>query len=268
MIDKLRNWSRKIKSAYHKGSPAFSKTRENIRLEEPTYLNRYQGRDFLILGTGPSLKPFAPQLIDLIQERDLIVIGVNAAYELIDCDYVGFVNRGRLGQFGPGLKGRPGKLLLSIEFSDQFIQSITDQKHELIMWQSVKGETVSRVDDRGVIYHSGTSATLMILIAQVMGGRRIYAAGFDGWRNYLNGKGDSSFRATSYKPNKDEQERLRMVAYWNRVLTEALDSIQKNALERGLTRFSIITPTEFKAHFDGTVLGIENDPVTKGGSYY
>ena len=237
------------------------KRRINIKYEQPAYFNRHIGKDFLIIGTGPSLKKYHVEIKKLIKKKSLIVIGVNNTTALISSDYQGFTNRFRFSQSGKVLNPKT-RQLLSIYFSDKAIKKNCNTQYELIMWKSEnQNPKVCFVDDSGVITHHGTSATLMIMVAYVMGARQIYVAGVDGYGKFLKNGDEENlhFEKNDYKIHIPESELNQKFDHWNIVQKDGLTAIIQWALTNNLLPHKHITPCEYMDLFDGRVLGILDD---------
>jgi hypothetical protein len=245
-----------LKKKFGIGKPP--KKRENIVLESPVYHNRHLGNDFLILGTGSSLLRYGDRIKSIIHEKNLIVIGVNNITSFLIPDYHGFTNKFRLRQYGHTINS---KALLSIYFSDEIIEKCCDAPNEFVMWQDLDDPEKCCVDDQGIIIHHGTSATLMVLVAYAMGGRRVYLAGIDGFSNYLKtGKEmDLHFHPSAYKKNVKQEELNNKISYWKGVQKVCLDSIALWAQNNNRLQFKHITPCEYMHHFDGSILGIDDE---------
>ena len=238
-----------------------SKNRKIGKMPDPPYLNRHKGQDFLVLGTGPSLKTHLQALKSFSQRRNLITVGVNNSYELVDSDYVGFTNRYRFAQFGPHIQTSARSALLSIHFTDEAIARNCSVPYELVSWHRTTEAKDCSIDRQGVISHYGSVGSLMIMVAYVMGAENIFIAGMDGSSSGRPLSSDSlHFRNFPYKPDLADIQLTQKYAHWfENVLPISCAAIQNWARDSGRREFVSLTPTSYGDFFDSELLNINND---------
>ena len=238
-----------------------SKNRKIGKMPDPPYLNRHKGQDFLVLGTGPSLKTHLQALKSFSQRRNLITVGVNNTYELVDSDYVGFTNRYRFAQFGPRIQTGARSALLSIHFTDEAIARNCSVPYELVSWHRITEAKDCSIEKQGVISHYGSVSSLMIMVAYVMGAENIFIAGMDGQPSQGTANLESlHFRNYSYKEQFSEDEMAKRYAYWMEDIAPiAYQAIQNWARDSGRREFVSLTPTGYGDFFDSELLNINND---------
>jgi hypothetical protein len=243
------------------GAQRDSKSRRIRVMPEPNYLNRHLGRDFLILGAGPTLKTHINAIKIFAEKRNLVSIGTNNTYELFYSDYVGFTNRYRFSQFGLGVKTGARSALLSIHFSDDAIARFCTAPHDLVSWKQTSEPRDCSINSRGVIAHYGSVGSLMILVAYVMGANNIFIAGMDGAPP--EGKLTSEslhFRDIPYKVHLSEAQQAEKYGYWLKgVLPITYAAIQNWARETGRREFISLTPTNYGEYFDPEFLDLSSD---------
>jgi 4-hydroxy 2-oxovalerate aldolase len=246
----------KIKSKILK-TPTVSKIRENVVLEKPAYFNRHEGRDFLILGTGPSLIEYGDRIKAFAKKKKLIVIGCNYITEFMTPDYHLFVNRYRFIQFASTINPEHSIPLLNINFSDELIHKKYTGAYELIMAKNMQTPEENTIDQEGVIYYCGTSATLMVQVAYVMGARNLYIAGVDGYN--VKG-GEIHYTNIAYKKKLSKEELDAKYKHWFlSIQGESFDAISLWAKINHRLPFIFLTPTNYEKYYDQELL--ENIPI-------
>ncbi len=223
----------------------YSKIRvENIDFKAPEYQKRHGGKDFLVLGNGPSLKTDIEKIRRIVKEKELIVLGANYVHGLIEPDYHAFNNINRFLRYGKFV-GENSKLLIGSYISDQIVHSITDKRYERLPYVNTSNEFGI---ENGVIQSNcGTISILLIASAIIMGARRIYVAGLDGYKQ-MNGNKTHFYSETQETPTNLESSSL------NEVCSRYLDEIHKYQIKNNLEPFKIITKTSYTEYYDGGIL--------------
>jgi 4-hydroxy 2-oxovalerate aldolase len=213
------------------------------RKEKPAYKDRHKGRDFLILAGGATLKEYKAEIDEFIRKNDPVVMGGNFLGGLFKPDYHGFSNRKRfmtyIDQAAP-----ESKLLLSNSFEKKFVRDYTDRPFEPIVHLNLLS---SHFDIKDGIITSNCRSIALLLVASaiVMGARRIFIAGMDGY------KSEENFRAhkVHFYDEEVEAKDFRMLLElhnWNEML---LGSINDYLAAHGKDGLYIITPTSHKQFY-------------------
>ncbi len=233
------------------------KKRLRVQLKTPSYFNRHLGRDFLVLGTGSTLRDNLQKIKQFARKHDLISIGVNNTYELFSSDYIGFTNRYRFSQFGPGMPNRGRGALLSVYFTDEVIAQHCLIDHELVMWRDSSDPKHCALDEHGIITHKGSVGSLMILVSYAMGARKVYLAGMDGLPQEGPLTSDSlHFRGYPYKADLAPEQMEKKYKYWfEDVLPITYATIHAWARDAGRKEFVSLTPTSYGDYYDPKLLG-------------
>jgi hypothetical protein len=211
----------------------------------------------LVLGTGPSVRDYQDEIRSFSETENLVVIGVNNVFEMFSLDYVGFCNRHRFLTFGRQCNSATTRALLSIYFSDEQIKHSCNMPHDLVMWRDTRDPNVCGVDENGIISQHGSVGTLMVLVAYVMGARRVFTAGMDGADKSLLAHENIHFRTTDYKTHLTENERERKYQHWFvDILPQTFAAIHAWNESIGRIPFVSLTPTYFGDYFDPDLLGI------------
>ncbi|MFC2140539.1 aldolase catalytic domain-containing protein [Candidatus Auribacterota bacterium] len=201
------------------------------------YKNRHDGRDFLILASGPSLKEHKSDIEKFIDQYNPVMMGANYLDGLFVPEYHAFSNKKRFINYVDQVSTN-SKLLFSSSFEDGFIREYTARDYESIVHLN---RVSSRFDiSEGVITSNcRTVAILLVGMAIVMGARRIFIAGMDGYEsreNFLSK--DFHF----YKePEEAENVKLLVEKHkWNDLL---LKNINTYLIEQNKDGIHILTPT-------------------------
>jgi len=136
-------------------------------------------------------------------------------------------------------------LLIGSYISDQIVHSITDKRYERLPYVNTSNEFGI---ENGVIQSNcGTISILLIASAIIMGARRIYVAGLDGYKQ-MNGNKTHFYSETQETPTNLESSSL------NEVCSRYLDEIHKYQIKNNLEPFKIITKTSYTEYYDGGIL--------------
>ena len=141
---------------------------------------------------------------------------------------------------------------MSIFFTDALITNYCHVPFDLIMWKPVEDGSQSHIDSEGIIYHHGGSASLLVMVAYVMGAKKIYLAGLDG---YTPSKEEIHYQHVPYnKEGVSEEDLDEKYQYWLFEQGKALDALHQWALDNQRISFSFITPTTYEKYYDPGLL--------------
>jgi len=219
----------------------FESMKREYRVE---YADRYKGKDFLILANGPSLRKFQRDIQEFINQEGPIVLGANNLEGLFVPHYHAFSNKKRFISYVSQVHEK-SKLLISNLFEPDFIRDYTDRDFEWLVHLNRISKNFSI--QNGIINAScGTVSILLIAVAIVMGAKRIFIAGMDGYKdkdNFL------SNRIHFYdEENQDTKEISAFRAYLelHNNNENLLHKINKHLYDRGQEGLTIFTPTSHK----------------------
>ena len=233
------------------------KRRSNVRLVRPEYSLRHYGRDILVVGTGPSIAHYQDKIRSFSEKKNLVIIGVNNAFELFALDYVGFANRHRFLAFGRQCNSVTTRALLSIYFTDEQIKKWCAMSHDLVMWRNSRDPNVCSVDESGIISQYGSIGSLMVLVAYAMGANRVFIAGMDGADKTLLTHENVHFRTTDYRAHLTIKDWETKYQYWLiETLPQTFAAIHAWNISVGRIPFVSLTPTYLGDYFDRDLLGI------------
>ncbi|MDD5269583.1 MAG: hypothetical protein PHE80_00145 [Candidatus Omnitrophica bacterium] len=225
-----------------KASPG-GKSREGSRRGRVSvpYAGRHAGKDFLILANGPSLKQNKDKIGAFIKKTGPVILGANNLSGLFTPHYHAFNNRKRFMDYS-GTVSPASKLLISEHFPTEFIREYTKRPYEKLYFNDVLNEHFGI--DRGVIRtNCRTISVLLIGAAIVMGAKRIFVAGMDG---YL---GQGAEGKALYYNEKDEKTDKQMIIERHMWCQRFLEEIEAYLQKNGREGIHIITPTTYKAFY-------------------
>lgn len=223
---------------------------KNVKLVTPTYISRHEGRDILVVATGPSLETHQEQIVQFIEKNAPIIITVNSSPSFLKPDYRAFTSRLRWQQYAGELQESNCRVLLSPYFPKHIIRKHYRGPYEKLMYVNSNSQAFDIRD--GIIQSScRTSAPLLIGTALVMGAGRIFVVGMDGYSSILKTGGKINQDNASPKYG-GEFKHLNHDHYQNlqKLNTRFLKEINQKMSSLGKTPFKIITPTEYCEHYD------------------
>ncbi len=204
---------------------------------KPEYINRHKGRDFIILANGPSLKRFKVEIDLFIQKYNPIVLGANFLSNLFIPDYHAFNNKRRFQDYISTVNSK-SKLLLSIHFPPKFIAKYTLEKYESLFFSNTL--TNFGIKEGIILSNCKTISVLLLGVAIVMGAKRVFAAGLDG---YLN---TDSQDAIHFYNEKDDPEDFEIFIEKHQSMEYYIKQINNYLIEQKKEGIHILTPTGFK----------------------
>ena len=211
-----------------------SKIKTDVQLVRPPYVDRHKGKDFLVLGSGPSLKEYQEQVQEFIDQHQPIVMGCNFLNGMFIPDYHGFVNRQMFSSYAETIHS-DSKILLSPYFPDHMIKKKIKKGYEIIpftnIYPSEKGSVC--IQDGIILAQGATVGTILTSTAIVMGAQNIFVAGVDG---YLKNK-ETHFYQESFDKTYEELVTLDKAAIG------LLECCQNRLKEYHRGDLIIITPT-------------------------
>jgi len=211
--------------------------------DKPAYINRHKDKDFLVLANGPNLKIYKDRINDFIKKYKPIILGANYLGGLFIPHYHTFTNKRRFIDYISDVD-ESSKLLLSFTFKDDFIKSYTERDHEKLLHGFKKDDDGFKIID-GVIYTGYYTVSLLLIpVAHIMGAKRIFVVGMDGYR-------DLAKNPVHFYPEKDETDSIKIELEKERRNAQLLNDIQNYLISNDLEAFHIITPTSYNSHYKG-----------------
>ena len=230
----------KIRSFY-KDIFSLDKDSHNI---SPVYVNRHKEKYFLIVGTGPSLKKNWKKIGELQTKYNLITMGANNIGDFIQPDYHCFTNKKRFINYSHTI-GNKSKVLIGEHISIQVVKKHYGRYFEIIPY--LNDHDASFNIENGIIRAScRTVGVLMIATAIVMGARKIFVVGMDGYKDIINTGSEIHFYSEKNSTNDSQNDYFLTIDYYNnKFLNEIKFYLESNNRES----FSIVTPTTYQDNY-------------------
>lgn len=218
----------------------FAKDREELEInvrqfiaehrERVPYQGRHRGREFLIMGGGPSLVRYRNEIEDYIGRHSPIVMGANNLDGMFTPHYHAFNNQRRFQQFAPMVSGE-SRLILGPGIKTDLPASSYEK---IVCYNS--SATDLRITG-GVITSNGRSiAVLMAAVALVMGAESLAFVGMDG---YL-GEGSPLFYA------EEESKHPTDLLEKQNANQHYLEQLARCAQSMNCARLRFLTPTTYR----------------------
>ena len=203
--------------------------------------NKFKGRKFLVIATGPSTLEYQREILDLKKRENCVTIGVNNLQKLFEPEFHLFVSRKRFQQYVAQVA--PGSTLLVPSFFGKSLvqESYTGPHH---FFDVVAPSAPELPPLEGDTQHClGLNvAVSAILLAYAMGANTIYAVGMDGYADEWN-------KHMVYFYNEDSTIQDKQTAsYRYEALAKELDRVN-SFLQKQSVPFFILTPTSHKKYY-------------------
>jgi len=208
------------------------------------YKNEHGGKDFLILANGPKLKEYKEQIDQFIDKYNPIVMGANYLGGLFTPKYHAFSNKKRFINYIEQVNDE-SELLLSSSFEKEFIKEHTNRKYESIVHLD-RISNCFEIKNGVILSNCRTVSILLVAVAIVMGAKRIFVAGMDGYKN----KEDFLEKGIHFYQEAEEPNEFALLVEkhnWNERL---LCSINQYLSSKEKEEVQIITPTSHKYFYN------------------
>lgn len=217
-------------------------TSQTTHLPVISYMNRHINKDFLILANGPSLKKYKDRINKFIEKYDPIVLGANYLGGLFRPHYHAFNNKRRFTEYVDTVAPE-SKLLIGQYIPGELIREYTNRDYEIIYYRDMLN-THFEIENGVITTNCRTISILLLGIAIVMGAKRIFCVGMDG---YI-GLDKNSLHFYNEKDEKEEQE---LIIERHRWCQRFLDQIDEYLHKKDLEGIHILTPTSYKSFYKG-----------------
>jgi 4-hydroxy 2-oxovalerate aldolase len=207
------------------------------------YINRHHGKDILVLANGPSLKKYQREIQNFIEKYDPIVLGANYLSGLFEPHYHAFNNKKRFVMYCDSVSPR-STLLIGENISREMISEYIKRDYETLFFRDILDSDFDIRNGR-IQSNCRTISVLLLGVAVVMGARRIFVAGMDGYINKNSFKG-TLFYDEEFEP---EEERLNIERHqWNERFFKQIDQYVQRM---GMEGIHILTPTGHQSFYKG-----------------
>ncbi len=207
------------------------------------YINKHEGRDFLVLANGPNLLKYKDKINQFILKYDPIILGTNNLDGLFEPHYHAFTNKRRFAMYANTVS-QNSKLMLSQYFDSEMIAEYTDKDraYESIYYKDGLGNFDIL---NGVIQSNCRTTSILLLgISFVMGAERIFTVGMDGYR-----KLDSE--NIFFYPETVQQTNNELLIELHELCNNYIIQINRYLIEKGQGGVHILTPTGYRSFYKG-----------------
>lgn len=223
---------------------AFKETNfDNEKIMHVPYVNKHVDKDFLILANGPSLKEYKEKIDEFIQKYDPIVMGANYLAEMFAPHYHAFNNKKRFTMYINDVN-QSSNLLIGENIPQDMIEEYNCKNYETLYFKDVLDSNFDIKEGR-IQTNCRTISVLLAGIAIVMGAKRIFIAGMDGYMDTEN-LSNTLFYDEQVEPTKEDY--LLERHQWNDLF---LKKIEQYLLDNGKEGVHILTPTSHRAYYKG-----------------
>jgi 4-hydroxy 2-oxovalerate aldolase len=207
------------------------------------YEDRYKGRDFLIMANGPTLREYQEKIQGFIQRFDPVVLGSNYLGGLFVPQYHAFNNKRRFMAYVDSVAPE-SRLLIGQYITDEMVRDYCAREYEQIYYLDRLSNNFDIKD--GVIQaNCRTIAVLLLGVAIVMGARRVFAVGLDGYTGMELLKNFHFYKET------DEKEDHEMIIARHQWCKKFITQIDQYLERMGKEGVHILTPTSYKSFYKG-----------------
>lgn len=209
-----------------------------------TYKGRHEGKDFLILASGPSLRKFKDEVGEFIKRYNPVVMGANYMGGLPCPDYHAFGNKKRFLSYFDQIN-KNSNILFSSSFEENLIREYLKRDFEWIVHLNRTSSHFDICDDI-ITSDCRTISILLVGVAIVMGAKRIFIAGMDGYRNIENFTSENIHFYTEEEEVEDSKL-LMEKHHWNETMLKNINSF---LTKQGREELHILTPTSHTCFYN------------------
>ncbi|MFZ5453714.1 MAG: aldolase catalytic domain-containing protein [Thermodesulfobacteriota bacterium] len=220
-----------------------------------SYEDRHRDCDILILSNGPSIGLYQGKINQLKEKYDPIIIGSNYLGGLFKPHYHSFNNKERFIKFIDDVHPA-SNLLFTNKFSKNFIEKYTNREYELIKHVNGEGSSFSIKNGTIFINDYASISILSVATAIVMGARRLFIAGLDGYKDLTTFisegiplQSDLVSRNMQYKELSTRSGSYKEQMRWHKFNENLLKEINNYLIKRDMNEIIIITPTTHKLFY-------------------
>jgi len=217
------------------------------------YIDKYKDNDLLIVGGGRTIKDNESSINNFIYDNSITTIGINKLIPSIHLDYHLWTNKQRYHTNGKCIS-KKSKLMFGCNLGREVVKKHYRKKDYIsINYTSIFSESIRESIGFNGEKISGffrTAGTLGIMVAHIMGAKKIYVVGMDGYT--LHGKKDL---LSNHHHHHCYGSGYTDDANWEKCLVKD-DQVNINLkeLQDYGVEFKIITPTKFNDFYDDNIL--------------
>ena len=208
-----------------------------------TYVNRHKGRDFLVLANGDTLKQCQSEINALIDKYAPIVMGGNFLGGLFKPHYHAFINKKRFVDYIDSVAAN-SKILVGQHLPQAMIKEYYAGEYETIYYQDSL-ENPFDIKAGVITANCRTVAVLLAGVALVMGAKRLFIVGMDG---YMATSAEGLYHFYQEKNEAEQLDDLKEKHKWNLFYLKQINAFMMSHGGEGL---HILTPTNYKEFYKG-----------------
>jgi 4-hydroxy 2-oxovalerate aldolase len=236
-----------IKSDYFERSGKVTKRGEALKVDleslknvEVKYKDRHEGRDFLVLANGPSLKKYKDKIDEFIKKYDPIILGANYLENLFIPHYHAFNNKKRFINYYYYINPK-STLMLGPNLDLKSMNMKWDREYENLIYINSNKNKFDIID--GVITTNCRTISILLMgIAIVMGAERVFTVGMDG---YSMTSSDFHFYKEDESADKEILREKHNSSYRH------ISEIDEYLRVHGNEGIHILTPTSYEKFYKG-----------------
>ena len=210
---------------------------------EVPYANRHKGREFLVLANGPTLREYKAQIDQFIAKYNPVILGANYLGGLFKPHYHAFNNKIRFSGYVEQVAPE-SNLLIGQYIPEEMIQEYVSRDYEPLYYRDVLN-TDFDISDGLISSNCRTISVLLLGVAIVMGAKRVFAVGMDGYT------GTDSSGSFLFYEEKHEKTAPDMIIDRHRWCQRFIGQIDEYLSSKGGEGVHILTPTSYKAFYKG-----------------
>jgi len=210
--------------------------------------NKNEIDNIVIVCAGSTLKKDKDALLRFVAKNNSVTIGVNNMSSLLIPDYHIWTNSGRLKEFGNCISNE-SSLFLGKNITSDLLNKYDNKKSFLVSY-SDKRKTKYRYKRGNISGYFRTAGCLSIMISHLLGAKKIYVAGMDGY-TFIDKKSIENKTSSQHLYGKGNTDKTT----WDQCVEKdkIVDNILNGLKNYGI-KFSIITPTVFNNHYNADIL--------------
>lgn len=203
-----------------------------------------------VVGSGYTIKQYAPQLRQYISDYGYKVIGINFMTSLCCPDYHLWTNKKQYSNLGQCIDTKKSVLMFSYRMPRKLIRKHCSSDYKKVIY-SDSDEYKDRMvlSEQHIKGRFRTAGCLAISIAYLMEANDIIVAGMDGFtlhnQKLLNTKQKNQH---CYGSGYTDDATWKQCIIKDNLVSKSLDQMSK------IIQFKIITPTVFNKHYDASIL--------------
>ncbi len=210
-------------------------------------VGKHRGEEFLVLCTGKTIDSCSSAITRFRIGLKKPTIGMNRVSERCLLDYHLFTNNARIKDcFDNKYMSPYSNYLIGSHIKEN---NRPDRDYTLIKYTDRNPMEPMKYDSGTIQGYYRTSGCLAIMIAHLMGAKKIYVAGMDGFTHNFDG------HVHFHDDDRSNMNNVKSKTEWWERYDKPVKKVLNNLKAFGID-FEIITPTLFKEHYNADTLGI------------